>query len=618
MKKLILGLLATLLLAGCGGDDTLTGSASSSSSSSSSSSVTNTVASVTMLASSPQLPSDNSAPVTLTAYVLNAANQTMEGQTVIFQIASGGGYLSGISSVTNANGVATATLNTLSDDPANRTIRVNSTVGTLSDSVDVNVVGTKLTITGSSAVVFGASAIYTATLTNYGDDPIAGKTVTLSSSTGNSLSTTSAVTNSNGQVAVTMTGTVGGAGNIVASSLGLTAQQAVTVTTDSFAFLTPAANTEIALSQNATATVQWTIGGTAQQNETISFSTTRGTLSASSATTGSNGQASVTISSTNAGPAVISATTDTGATTQVNIEFVATTPASINVQASPNTIATSEQSTITAVVRDTNGNLVKNKIVEFTLNDVTGGTLSSGAATTDSQGRAQTVYTASTTTSAANGVSITAAVQLTSVTSATTLTVAARGLFISLGTGNEISEPNTAQYSVEYAIQVTDANGNGVADTPLTVRVVSLWYGTGERDWNGSKHEAMYVEQCLDEDSLLGAGDSGYRNGILNVDEDFNNTGRLEAGNIATVTPNSVTTDENGFALINVVYPQEYADWVKVQLSASTTVQGSESVRSVSFVLPAAAEDVNVENTAPPGPTSPFGIASYGCPAPGI
>jgi hypothetical protein len=275
-------------------------------------------------------------------------------------------------------------------------------------------------------------------------------------------------------------------------------------------------------------------------------------------------------------------------------------------------------------VRDPAGNLVKNKTVVFTLDDVTGGTLSVGSAVTDSQGRAQTVYTASSTTSATNGVRVDAVVQGTVVTAFTTITVARRELFITLGTGNEIEEPNAAQYAVTYAIQVSDANGNGVGNVDLTVRVVSLWYGTGHKVFAGGSWTPLFSDVCIDEDISLG-DDATDRNGILDLvggvigtGEDFNGTGRLEAGNIATVTPTLVTTDDDGFALVKVVYPQEHSGWVKVELTASTSVQGTESSRSVNFALPASAEDVNSEETSPPGLVSPFGEVplGYGCPDP--
>ncbi len=150
---------------------------------------------------------------------------------------------------------------------------------------------------------------------------------------------------------------------------------------------------------------------------------------------------------------------------QVAIEFVANLPTQVDVQPSVFTLATSQTSNIVAVVRDVSGNLVKNRTVVFTLNDVSGGTLSVGSAVTDSQGRAQTVYTAGSTTSANEGVKITAAVQGTAISKTVSLTVARREVFIVIGTGNEIDRAeHLAQYHIEYIVQVTDSNGNGVAN----------------------------------------------------------------------------------------------------------------------------------------------------------
>jgi hypothetical protein len=59
-----------------------------------------------------------------------------------------------------------------------------------------------------------------------------------------------------------------------------------------------------------------------------------------------------------------------------------------------------------------------------------------------------------------------------------------------------------------------------------------------------------------------------------------------------------------------VFYPQEYAYYLDVLLSASTTVQGTEYVRTSRFALPGIASDFNSLNTAPPGPVSPFGRAT--------
>jgi hypothetical protein len=322
------------------------------------------------------------------------------------------------------------------------------------------------------------------------------------------------------------------------------------------------------------------------------------------------------------------------------MEFVATVATAIDVQPSAFTIATGQSSTLTAVVRDATGNLVKNKTIVFTLDDVTGGQLSIGSAVTDSQGRAQTVYTASNTTSANQGVRITATVQGVAPVLAdlVALTVARREVFISIGTGNEISEPNTAQYDIEYVVQVTDSNGNGVPNVPVSMRLLSEQYYKGYRldgsqltppsnAWltlytvtgSTSSAGAGCSDEDLDRDGTLDSEDRN-RNGILDPgedlngntvldDEDFNGSGRIEAGNIAAVSPSNVVTDASGFALVHVRYPQEYAYYLTVSLTASTTVQGTEYQRTSRFMLPGLGTDFSLSTRGVPGPVSPFGIA---------
>ena len=130
------------------------------------------------------------------------------------------------------------------------------------------------------------------------------------------------------------------------------------------------------------------------------------------------------------------------------MEFVATQPTLLNLQASPDTVPTLGQSTITAVLRDAQGNLVANQTVDFQLQDTTGGSLSVGSAITDLQGIAQSTYTAGSIVSATNGVTITGTVPGTSVPAVTaTLTVGGRTVFLVFGTGVTIGENSTATQS---------------------------------------------------------------------------------------------------------------------------------------------------------------------------
>jgi Bacterial Ig-like domain (group 1) len=594
---------AALLLAACSGgnDNTLIGGGPGGSNA--------MIASLTLLTSSPQIPSDGTAAATITALVRDNNNNVMADIPVTFTSSSGSLSVSQ-PATTDENGILTATLNT-AGDPTNRAITVTGLAGTSTQAVvTVNVIGTALTITGPSSLPLGSMGNYSIVLSNAAGTGIGNQSIAIQSSKANGLSATQLTTDVQGRGAFTLNATNGGADTLTATALGISATQTVDVSSDSFAFTTPAANTEVTLGSNVVVTAQWQQSGVGVANQAIQFATTRGTLSAASANTDGTGSASVTVTANNAGPAVLTAVNPSGTSIQLSIEFVATTPATLELQAEPYTVPTNGQSTLTAIVRDAAGNLVKNKPVNFVLTDTTGGSLSVAQALTNSQGRAQTFYNASSTTSSVDGVSVDATVQGTAVTDTAKLTVAQREVFISLGTGNDIFEPNSAQYRKEWVVQVTDAQGNGVNHVNLTVSVLSVRYWDGIRVWNTKIWEtvpgveALPAAGCPDEDVD--------RNGTLNAGEDMNGNNRIEAGNIAaaaaSVTGGStVTTDQNGFALVDVFYPQEYAYWLEVTLDARTSVQGTEFSRRTTFVLPGLAADFSQENSEPPGLYSPFG-----------
>lgn len=560
------------------------------------------VGSLTLVTSTPTIPSDSSLNADITAFVRDSSNRFMSGVPVAFTSTSGG--LSVVTGTTTAAGQAAAKINA-AGDPTNRSITVTATAQALTTNVVLSVTGSRLTLQGPTSMALGQTAAFQITLNDSGDHGIPGKTIAIASSKANTLSAATAVTDAQGRATFSLTIANSGDDTLTITGLGLTATQVVSVNSDSFTVTTPAVEgTEVPLSTPQTITVRWLQGGVAQAGKTVNFSTTRGTLSASSAVTNGSGDATVTVTSTNAGLSQITASSGTVTTSRV-IEFVASTAATIDIQPAVFTLAPNEQTTLTAVVRDPANNLVKNKTVSFTLADVTGGTLSTASAITNSQGRAQTVYTAGSTISARDGVKVTASAPgaAGTVSSTVSLTVASKAVFISLGTGNSIEEPNTAQYKVQYAIQVTDANGNGVAGVPLTVSVLSTTYYKGRRVFLGTwanrdtAGNANYT--CADEDTN--------RNGVLDAGEDFNGNGRLEAGNIALATPSSVVTDSTGLALVDVLYPQEYAYWLDVTLEARAAVQGTEYTRTSNFTLAGLSTDFNQQNVAPPGPVSPFG-----------
>ena len=596
MRKLYLlfTIFLTAILTGCGDSETLNADVSDMPDPNAPPPIV--LSSLELLTSSPTLPSDGATDATISALVRDDTNNFVEGVTVIFSADSGG--LALVSGVTDASGVAQATLSTAGDQQ-NRTITVTAQADTLMSTVNVDVVGTSINVSGPGNLVAGANADYTIVLTDASGTGIPNAQVDLSTSAGSTLNPAGPLTtDAQGQATVTLTAAA--TETLTVSALGVSASQNVLVSSDVLRFDSPAADTEVNLGAVQTLTITSLPGGVALPGENITFSTTRGTLSAATVQTNAAGSATVDISSNNAGSAAVSASTAAGLTTQINIEFVATVAASVEMQATPFTVAPNEQASITAIVRDAANNLVKNKLVTFSLQDVTNGTLSTGSATTDSLGRAQTFYTASSSTSASGGVVITGSVDEGGalISDSVALTVARRELFISIGTGNEIFEPNSAQYRKEFAVQVTDADGNGVDGVNVQMSILSQQYHKGiwSRPPTGPWINQTFVT-CDDEDVN--------RNGVLDPGEDVNLSGQIEAGNIATVSPNNVTTDANGFALVDVTYPQEFAFWVTVRLEARTSVQGTEFAEGSTFVLPILADDVANDQT-PPGVVSPF------------
>lgn len=600
MRKLsyLAMLLMTLSVASCGENNALSGGNTGGNNGGAA------VAGVSVLASSPSLPSDSGQAVTISAIVRDVNNVAMEGVSVI--ISSDSGTLTVLDPVTDSSGVVTAELSS-GGDPTNRPIVVTANAGGATGTVTVNVIGTDLSISGPAALPQGDSATYTIVLTDAGGQGIPNQTVAVTSSNGNTLAATSLTTDVGGQAQVTLTASSPGLDTLTADALGQQATTDLNVSNDSFALTAPVSGDEILLNTAAPVQLTWTIAGVPQDGQTISFSATRGTLSSPTAVT-AGGVASVSISSTNAGPAIITATNSAGTSTQVQVEFVADVPATIDIQANPFTIGPNEQSAITAIVRDASNNLVKNTVVRFDLQDVTGGQLSVATAVTNSQGRAQTFYTSSSTTSANNGVVVTATVQSDpTIFKSVALTVAQRELFISIGTGNSIFEPNTAQYRKEFVVQVTDSQGNGVEGVSVQAGILSNAYYKGT--WFYDDTVTAWLQNvtagpCADEDVN--------RNGQLDAGEDANGSGRIEAGNIATVSAQNgsggtFVSDAAGFGIIDIFYPQDHARWVAVTLQATTSVQGTEFAESSSFILPISADDVDDENDSPPGSISPFG-----------
>ena len=270
---------ATLALCACGGSDN---------------SITNArrgrsaggglAARLTLLTSSPQIPSDGSASATITALVRDATNNVVPGQAVQFT-ATSGALVAAQPSTTDKNGVVTATLEHRGrpDEPhdhghgherqrsraplasASRAPRSRSTV--------------------RPRCRRGSTGKYNVVLTTGAGAGIANKSVTITSSKANGISQTPIFTDGTGSASFNLTANNNGVDTLTASALGIQATISVNVSSDAFVFSSPAANTEVALGTPVAVTVNWKKNNAAVANAPITFSTTRGTLSAGSANT---------------------------------------------------------------------------------------------------------------------------------------------------------------------------------------------------------------------------------------------------------------------------------------------------------------------------------------------
>lgn len=623
---MILILFSMFAFWGCGGSlDT----PASSSSDGSTPTPTTPAAYVDLLVSSPQTGSDGSSAVTVTAIVKSSSNVAIKDKTVSF-LSTNNSTLVVESNITDKYGKATATLSA-AGNKANRTISISAQADSILSTTTLDVVGTTVAISGVNALVSGASAAYTLFLKDSAGGAIANQNISLTSSLGNNFSSNPVKTNSSGQAQVTYTATNGGSETITATALGAATTQAVTISTTDFTFTTPASGKEINLGALETVTVHYAVGGVPPPAGTvINFASTRGTITPTGVTD-AGGNASATLSSTTAGPAALTATVTNGGAIQTSVLFVAINAASVIMQPSPAVIATNvtgatiEQSIITAVVRDANGNLVKNKTVRFSLNDVSGGYLTLANSVTDSLGTASTVYISSNAPSDRNRVIISATIDGSTATATTTLTVSRRQIYVVFGTGNTMENYSTTQYRLPYTALVTDISGNPVAGVEVTATLTPIEYykgftfgctSTADIYWQTDYSAAASGSRlaCVNEDNNP-IMDSLWRlNGILNSDtsviptitEDINGDGVLSPGNVADITPISAKTGDDGFAQFYVIYAKMFARWVKVRIDGYIYSYGDQSLGSTQFELPVLADDMKCANTVP-GPVSTWG-----------
>jgi hypothetical protein len=561
--------------------------------------------------------SDGKTPVDLTVFVTSGTNVAAKNLMVDLKAsdpsgAPGGVRIEVLRAITDSTGTATARLTVLSD-PRSREITVVATAGGVASApLKVRVSGTTLNVSGPSAISLAGATTsnYTVSLKDSSGSPLAGWDVTAESATGNTVSAKTIKTDSGGQAVFGVRGAVPGSDTLTFSALGESKPVPIVVSgkglsiTPSSGFSTVGGTPVVPLGTTAALQVAYQSSDGIPAGAVVDVSTTRGTLTPSSAGIGT-GTANFAVTSNFAGPATVTARVG-GVSSEYTFSFVSVTPSQIDLQASPSTIgpnlggSTEQRATLTAVVRDVKGNPVANRVVSFNaIDDPSGGSIQPGIATTDLAGRATVSFIGGPTTTAVNAVKLVATVDGIA-SQVAFMSVARSQLFVRIGTDNKIAKIEPTLYSKTYAVVVTDSTGNAVNNASVVVNLRPLQYRTGF--WvpalGGPPEWAQNVTGTFPSEDID-------RDGICKAGEDTNGDGQLTPGNVASTVP-TVTTGANGTAAVVLQYPRSFAQWVQVLLDVRVQVAGSEGVAVAEFWLPIAADDLNDKAVAPPGATSPF------------
>ena len=332
-------------------------------------------------------------------------------------------------------------------------------------------------------------------------------------------------------------------------------------------------------------------------------------------------------------------------TGHAEIPFVSTIPSKMTLQTSLSTLKPKEQAVIVTKVLDAKDNPVSDALVEFTREeDPSNGGLSTSVAKTDADGKASVTYTAGTLVTAKDAVKISAIIKADAAKSipadikpvgtvknpdgSAQLTVGGQALFISIAAGKTLLVVDDTTYALPLSVAVTDAVGQPVRDSNISVQVIPTrffkgiyFYNTLSKTWQTAAvdHTAVSVTGAASIDlSLLAPSaaclnEDTNENGILDLlpkSEDVNTDGMLSPGNPVSVIGKLVTNDA-GRSAFTIQYGKSYANWLEVKVIASTEVSGSESKTDRTFILPVLSADVTDQAVTPPGGTiSPYGRPS--------
>ena len=228
----------------------------------------------------------------ITAYVVDLDNQAVIAQPISFK--SSAGVLQGVSSETDENGVARATLSLL-DDKRLQSLTVTATAGEFEGQAVIRAIGSDLTVEGPGKIPAGTDAELTVTLADGAGEPIAGEAITLVSAAGNAITPAAVSTDANGQIIVRVASDAGDDTITMTALEGtLTTEHAIEVLTDTLEFDGVDVDTPLRVGPENPVAVIWKSRGAPVANRALRFTSSLGRIIGDSlVTTDVNGRAEV-------------------------------------------------------------------------------------------------------------------------------------------------------------------------------------------------------------------------------------------------------------------------------------------------------------------------------------
>lgn len=426
--------------------------------------------------------------VTVSAKVLDALANPVNGALVTFSSSSTGVTLSAPTATTNSSGIASVTLTGVSPGSVVLTATALSLSGTATISVQALSGSGSINLNSSSASIttFGTATITAQLLDNFGA-VVSGATVNfaLNNAAVANLSAPSCVTIANGTCSVTLTA-LSTATNVTVTATYLTLSTSTTVNITS----PPPANVSIAVNPSTitvlgtttiTATGVDTNGNPVTNGTPVTFTilpaSGYGTLASSNvATANNNGTATTTFTAANTGGSMTvtalmgsvsaSSTISISPAPTGSIQFLSTDVQVLGIKGS----GANETSTIKFIVKDTNGNPVTNgTAVNFTLKGPGGGEYigtQDGTPTTATastvNGEAATILSSG---SVAGPITITATTNINSGLT-TTLSSAVDSVIATIPVASTAGFPSSGRIKIDN--ELIDYTGTGAGFTGCT------------------------------------------------------------------------------------------------------------------------------------------------------